>query len=89
MLASGFGAGDILDGYYAAFKLPDLIFNTLILGALSVAFIPVFIELKNGKGVVSCWMDVNDEPYSERLSIKLDYLYRDDVSVGVRIFEKT
>lgn len=49
LLASGFGAGDILDAYYAAFKLPDLIFNTLVLGALSAAFIPVFIELRNGK----------------------------------------
>ncbi|MFH1890007.1 MAG: murein biosynthesis integral membrane protein MurJ [Candidatus Kuenenbacteria bacterium] len=47
LLASGFGAGDILDAYYAAFKLPDLIFNTLVLGALSAAFIPVFIALKN------------------------------------------
>ena len=55
LLASGFGAGDILDGYYAEFKLPDLIFNTLILGALSVAFIPVFIELKNGKDQFNHW----------------------------------
>jgi len=47
------------------------------------------VEFKMGKASLSCWMDVNDEPYSERLSIKLDYLYRDDVSVGVRIFEKT
>ncbi len=42
MLASYFGAGPILDSYYAAFKLPDLIFNTLVLGALASAFIPVF-----------------------------------------------
>jgi putative peptidoglycan lipid II flippase len=49
LLASGFGAGDILDAYYAAFKLPDLIFNTLVLGALSAAFIPIFIELRGGK----------------------------------------
>ncbi len=45
LLAANFGAGDILDAYYAAFKLPDLIFNTLVLGALSVAFVPVFIHL--------------------------------------------
>ena len=44
LLASYFGAGDTLDIYYAAFKLPDLVFNTLILGALSAAFIPVFIK---------------------------------------------
>lgn len=44
MLASGFGAGDTLDTYYAAFKIPDLVFNILVLGALSSAFIPVFIQ---------------------------------------------
>lgn len=44
LLASTFGAGDTLDVYYAAFRLPDLIFNTLILGAFAVAFIPVFLE---------------------------------------------
>lgn len=31
-----------LDIYYAAFRIPDLIFNILILGAISAAFIPVF-----------------------------------------------
>lgn len=44
LLFSLFGAGDVLDTYYAAFRLPDLIFNTLILGALSAAFVPVFLE---------------------------------------------
>lgn len=42
--AATFGAGDILDSYNAAFRLPDFIFNLLILGTLSVAFIPVFTE---------------------------------------------
>ncbi len=45
ILAAKFGAGDILDAYYAAFKIPDLIYNLLILGALSAAFIPVFAAL--------------------------------------------
>lgn len=45
VLASEFGAGQTLDTYYAAFRIPDLIFNLLILGALSSAFIPVFSEL--------------------------------------------
>ncbi len=55
LLASSFGAGDILDVYYAAFKLPDLIFNTLVLGALSAAFIPIFISLKNKKEEFGHW----------------------------------
>ena len=45
LFASHFGAGDTLDVYYAAFRIPDLVFNLLILGTLSVAFIPVFAEL--------------------------------------------
>jgi putative peptidoglycan lipid II flippase len=42
ILASNFGAGEVLDSYYAAFRLPDLCFNILIFGALSSAFVPVF-----------------------------------------------
>jgi putative peptidoglycan lipid II flippase len=44
LLASHFGAGDTLDIYYTAFRLPDTVYNLLILGTLSVAFIPVFNE---------------------------------------------
>lgn len=33
-----------LDVYYASFRIPDLIFNFLILGAISSAFIPIFSE---------------------------------------------
>lgn len=36
---------DLLDTYYAAFRLPDLVFNILILGAIASAFIPVFTNL--------------------------------------------
>lgn len=43
MLASEFGGGGALDPYFAAFKLPDFIFNVLVLGALSSSFIPVFV----------------------------------------------
>ena len=42
LLASQFGADRALDIYFAAFKIPDLLFNILILGALTSAFIPVF-----------------------------------------------
>lgn len=45
ILAGEFGAGDTLDVYYAAFRIPDLIFNLLVLGALSAGFIPVFTHL--------------------------------------------
>ncbi len=42
-LASHFGASEVLDAYFAAFRIPDLVFNLLILGALSSAFIPLFL----------------------------------------------
>lgn len=35
-----------LDVYYAAFRLPDMIFQLVVIGALSAAFIPIFSELK-------------------------------------------
>jgi len=42
-------AGNISDAYLAAFTIPDFVFNLLILGALSSAFIPIFTEyLKKG-----------------------------------------
>lgn len=44
LFASKFGAGDVLDAYYAAFRIPDFVFNLLILGTLSIAFIPVFSQ---------------------------------------------
>ncbi len=36
--------------FFAAFKLPDLLFQLLIFGTLSVAFIPTFTEVLNKKG---------------------------------------
>ena len=45
ILASQFGAGTTLDIYYAAFRVPDLIYNLIILGALSAGFIPIFTNL--------------------------------------------
>lgn len=44
ILAGAFGAGDTLDVYYAAFRLPDMLFNLLVLGALSAGFIPLFAK---------------------------------------------
>ncbi len=41
---------DKIDIFWAAFRLPDLIFQIVILGALSVAFIPVFTEHLESKG---------------------------------------
>jgi putative peptidoglycan lipid II flippase len=37
--------GPVMDAYYAAFKIPDLIYNLLIVGALTAGFIPMFTKL--------------------------------------------
>jgi putative peptidoglycan lipid II flippase len=49
VLAHYYGAGPIMDTYYAAFKIPDLIYNLLIVGALTAGFIPTFTKLLNDK----------------------------------------
>jgi putative peptidoglycan lipid II flippase len=58
LLTGAFGAGQILDAYYAAFRLPDLVFNTLVLGALSSAFIPVFLSIWH-KNKEEAWKTAN------------------------------
>lgn len=49
-----FGAGDTFDAFVAAFRVPDLIFNLIVIGALSAAFIPLFtgklVKDKTGSG---------------------------------------
>lgn len=44
LLASSLGLSSDSDVYFTAFRIPDLVYNLLILGTLSVAFIPVFSE---------------------------------------------
>src|SRR3989339_1167857 len=56
ILASEFGAGDILDTYYAAFRLPDLVFNLLVLGAISAGLIPVFTTLVSKRKKDEAWL---------------------------------
>ena len=61
ILASQFGAGDVLDVYYAAFRLPDLVYNLLVLGAISAGLIPVFTGLLSGdsKDHKQAWKLIN------------------------------
>jgi len=61
IFAHNFGAGPIMDAYYAAFKIPDLVYNLLIVGALSAAFIPAFTKLFNtGNDKSSAWKLANN-----------------------------
>jgi len=44
VFSNRFGTGELIDAYFAAFRIPDFIFNLLFLGTISVAFIPVFSD---------------------------------------------
>ena len=63
LLRDHFLAGKIptseLDIYFAAFRIPDLVFNFLILGAISSAFIPVFCGFIEDKKMDEGWKVVN------------------------------
>ncbi len=59
LLVSEFGVGDKLDIYYASFQIPNFIFNLLILGTLSVAFIPVFAEYWTKDDTKEAWEITN------------------------------
>lgn len=61
ILAGEFGAGDTLDVYYAAFKVPDLIFTLLVTGVLSASFIPLFTKrLLAGQARGAAWQLTNN-----------------------------
>src|SRR3989338_1346228 len=58
IFAGEFGAGDTLDIYFAAFRIPDFLYNILIVGILSSVFIPVFSEYL-AKDEQSAWKLAN------------------------------
>ncbi len=60
ILAGEFGAGDVLDTYYAAFRVPDLVFNLLVLGALSAGFIPIFTQYLQAEKKEKAWHLANE-----------------------------
>lgn len=41
---------DQLDSYFAAFRLPDLVFNILILGSVAAAFVPIYSQVRSKEG---------------------------------------
>lgn len=61
VLAHYYGAGPVMDAYYAAFKIPDIIYNLLIVGALTAGFIPTFTKLLDNKNTnKAAWQLTNN-----------------------------
>ncbi len=52
-ILAGYFTTDTLDIFYASFRIPDLVFEILITGALISSFIPIYIKYKNDKEKLS------------------------------------
>ena len=55
VIGSQFGATRELDAYFAAFRIPDAIFQLVVAGALSAALIPVFSSYRARGQDVEAW----------------------------------
>ncbi|MBI4994212.1 murein biosynthesis integral membrane protein MurJ [Candidatus Peregrinibacteria bacterium] len=68
LLAGQFGAGNgaeisaafNLDTYYAAFRIPDFLFNQLSYGVLAAAFIPIFVEIFKKESIKTAFKFASD-----------------------------
>lgn len=78
LLASTFGAGSDLDVYFAAFRIPDFVYNILIAGGVIVAFLPLFSEyfLKDKKEALDFANNV----------LNLFFVFLVLISLGISIF---
>ncbi len=65
LIAQLFGATRELDMFWAAFTIPDMLINILILGSINAAVIPVFSKVLNKNG----------EEYLARLFYKINIIF--------------
>ena len=59
LLASLFGAGDAMDAFNVAFRIPNLVRDLFAEGAMSAAFVPVFMRQLATGGRESAWRLAN------------------------------
>jgi putative peptidoglycan lipid II flippase len=55
LLAAYFGAGDAMDAYYVAFRIPNLVRDLFAEGAMNAAFVPTFTHRLVRDGRESAW----------------------------------
>src|SRR5258705_2794254 len=55
VLASMFGAGNAMDAFNVAFRIPNLVRDLFAEGAMSAAFVPVFMRQLTAGGKESAW----------------------------------
>ena len=55
VLASLFGAGNAMDAYLVAFRIPNLVRDLFAEGAMSAAFVPTFTRHLTTEGKASAW----------------------------------
>ncbi|MBI4217240.1 MAG: hypothetical protein HY603_00315, partial [Parcubacteria group bacterium] len=59
LLGNQFGASGETDVYFAAFRIPDFIYGIVIMGGITVAFLPLFAEYAS-RGKEEAWEFVNN-----------------------------
>src|SRR5215470_6042403 len=59
VLASIFGAGDAMDAFNVAFRIPNLVRDLFAEGAMSAAFIPTFTRELTARGERAAWRFAN------------------------------
>src|SRR5437868_3299003 len=55
IITGSFGAGQELDAFYAAYRIPEMLFTLVAGGALGSAFIPIFSRYLNNNDPYGAW----------------------------------
>jgi putative peptidoglycan lipid II flippase len=55
VLAALFGAGNAMDAFFVAFRIPNLVRDLFAEGAMSAAFVPTFTRCLTAKGKPAAW----------------------------------
>lgn len=55
VLAALFGAGDAMDAFFVAFRIPNLVRDLFAEGAMSAAFVPTFTRYLTTRGKADAW----------------------------------